>query len=122
MIAASERETHLSTMRDYLQAVRSHAEFLGYGYEIVDAINDLIDFVEYDIDEIKTNSTDEFDILNDDQPEIYCAKDWWESLDNGWFSGRDGTAYWGTESHYNYNHSGFGKKPEGASHVHWFSK
>lgn len=64
----------------------------------------------------------EFDILNSCDPEIFEAEDWYADCQSGFYLPYDGTAFWGTETHYNFEHCGFDPIPEGATHVHWFSK
>lgn len=68
------------------------------------------------------HSTQEYDILNSYDPEIFSAKEWKEAVQKGWYNEDDGSGYWGTPTHYDYEHSAFDINPNSATHVHWFSK
>lgn len=63
-----------------------------------------------------------FDILNSCDPEIFRSHDWYEMVDTGFYTIDKGTAFWGTATHYNYDHDGFKEQPRNATHVHWFTK
>lgn len=52
MTTINERATHLLQMRSHLVSAKLRAELLCYGYEVIDAINELIDFAEFDLDEL----------------------------------------------------------------------
>jgi len=53
MSTIKERETHLLKMREHLESTKVRAELLCYGYEVIDAINELIGFAEFDLDELE---------------------------------------------------------------------
>lgn len=52
MTTINERERHLLKMREHLVSAKFRAELLCYGYEVIDAINELIGFTEFDLDEL----------------------------------------------------------------------
>jgi len=52
MTTINERERHLLKMREHLISALLRAEFLCFGYEVIDAINELISFAEFDLDEL----------------------------------------------------------------------
>lgn len=67
-------------------------------------------------------SKEEYDILNSCDPEIFIADEWEQAVQKGWYNEDDGSGFWGTPTHYNYEHSAFHSRPHNATHVHWFSK
>lgn len=58
----------------------------------------------------------------DDYVDLITANDWADCVACGEFIPSDGTGYWGTETHYSRQYNCFRKKPEGATHVHWYNK
>ncbi len=71
-----------------------------------------------------------FDVERDDDEwcEVYTLGDFKDMIRNGAFIPSDGSGYLGTETHFAYEFSIWGmlermeKRPEGATHVHWFNK
>lgn len=53
MTTINEREHHLLKMREHLISAKLRAGLLCYGYEVIDAINELIGFAEFDLDELE---------------------------------------------------------------------
>lgn len=58
----------------------------------------------------------------DDYVDLITANDWADCVACGAFIPSDGIGYWGTETHYSWQYNCFRKKPEGATHVHWYNK
>lgn len=47
------KEMALGNMRACLKSARVSAELAGFGYEVTDAIRELIDFAEFEMDELE---------------------------------------------------------------------
>ena len=58
----------------------------------------------------------------DDYVDLIQADNWASCVACGAFIPSDGFGYWGTETHYSRQYNCFLKKPEGATHVHWYNK
>lgn len=48
-----ERATSLVQLRNQLKCVRADFKELGFGYEVLDAVSELRDFVEFELDEME---------------------------------------------------------------------
>jgi hypothetical protein len=75
----------------------------------------------FNIDKWVENTT-LFDQPKDDYVDVMTAEEWESYVECGAFIPDDGVGYWGTETHYNRRWDSFMRKPEGATHVHWYNR
>lgn len=60
--------------------------------------------------------------------DLFTIEDFGNLVKVGAFISDDGVGYFGTESHYTYDHDvfttlrGMGRRPAGSTHIHWFNK
>lgn len=60
--------------------------------------------------------------------DLYTLADFRDSIKCGAFIPSDGSGYFGTETHFSYDHEvwemmeNLQTKPEGATHIHWYNK
>lgn len=52
-LTEEERAILLMQLRSQLQNVRTDFKDLGFGYEVLDAVSELRDFVEFELDELE---------------------------------------------------------------------
>jgi hypothetical protein len=64
----------------------------------------------------------EFKELRRAHSDVMTAEEWESCVECGAFIPDDGIGYWGTETHYNMRCDSFMRKPEGATHVHWYNR
>lgn len=66
-----------------------------------------------------------FDVEKDKYADIFTIEEFVDAVVCGAFIPDDGTGYFGTDTHYSYEAGVWGwngKRPEGATHVHWYNK
>lgn len=52
-LTVDQRATLLVLLRNDLKRIRTDFKDLGFGYEVVDAVGELRDFVEFELDELE---------------------------------------------------------------------
>lgn len=69
-----------------------------------------------------------FNEKSDKWADVYTLKDFHDCIKCGAFIASDGDGYFGNETHFSYDYSVWSmledmqRKPEGATHIHWFNK